>query len=90
MFFLFSEGVLYISCQVVAEIPCYPSAYIVIYKRKRKDSACIIRDCLPTPLLLAPTVYSSVPAHPGTRAASVSVAVSTPGVRNSGSSNCLI
>lgn len=36
MFLLFSEGVLYISCQVVAEIPCYPSAYIVIYKRKER------------------------------------------------------
>lgn len=34
MFFLFSKGALHISWQVVAQVPCYPSVYILIYKRK--------------------------------------------------------
>lgn len=62
MFFLFSEVVLYVSCQVVAEIPCYPNAYIVIYKRKGRILHVLLQIIYPL-LCYLPLLFTAVFQH---------------------------
>lgn len=89
MFLLFSEGVLYVSCQVVAEIPRYPSAYIVFYKRKGRILHVLSWIVYPL-LCYLHLLFTAVFQHNQVQeAANISVAVFTPRVCNS-NNNCFI
>lgn len=79
MFFLFSESALYVSCQVVAEIPRYPSTYIVIYKRKRR----LLHFFQGLSTYCFATFTHCLPAQAGAGAANISGAIFTTGVSNS-------